>query len=71
MTVEERFMAKVNADPNSGCWLYSRLREAQIPEIRRRLHQGDSINAVAKAFGVSSTSISAIKQGKVWRHVGA
>lgn len=44
----------------------SKLSEDEIPVIRARLSEGDTIAAVARAYRVSETAIRSIKQGRTW-----
>jgi hypothetical protein len=47
----------------------SKLSEADIPEIRRRIAAGDSQRKIAKAFGVNRRTINKINYGITWGHV--
>lgn len=47
----------------------AKLKEADIPVIRRRISAGEACTRIAKSFGVSHTVIYQIKLGKLWRHV--
>jgi len=47
----------------------SKLTEAQVRDILRRLQDGDRIIDVAAAFSVAVSTVSAIKSRRTWRHV--
>jgi DNA invertase Pin-like site-specific DNA recombinase len=47
----------------------SKLNEAKVREIRRRLAEGESVAEIAHAFGVSTYNIYAIRQGRTWPDV--
>jgi hypothetical protein len=47
----------------------SRLTEADVSEIKRRIRGKDRLNLIAQDFGVSDGTISQIKFGKTWKHV--
>ena len=49
-----------------GC---SRLKNIEIPIIRRRLAAGDRVKDIAIDYGVSRQAISMIKIGRNWRHI--
>jgi len=49
----------------------ARLSEADLPAIRRRASSGERYADIADDFGVSVSTVSLIKLGKVWNHVGA
>jgi hypothetical protein len=44
------------------------LNESDIPAIRNRISQGEKQAAIASEFGVSISTISLIKLGKIWSH---
>lgn len=46
-----------------------KLAGSDIPEIWRRLVRGDRSTDVARDFGVTTQTISAIKGGKTWTHI--
>jgi len=48
----------------------SKLTVAAVTEIRGRLATGEKQDAIAKAFGVSSSHISEIGNGKTWKWIG-
>ena len=48
----------------------SKLTEDDIPVIRARLAKRDRQVSIAADFGVSTSSISNIKTGRTWRHIG-
>lgn len=48
----------------------SKLTEADIPEIKKRIQRGESMAAVARAYGVGRTTIAHIWHGRRWTHVG-
>lgn len=47
----------------------SKLTEAMVVDIRRRLSRGETGSSIAKALGVHKSQISRIKSGKGWQHV--
>lgn len=47
----------------------SKLTEADVLEIRRRLSTGEKGRALAAEFGVHESIVSEIKSGRHWRHV--
>jgi len=47
----------------------ARLREKDIPEIRRLAAQGMSIRKIADQFSVGYCAIQGVLSGKTWRHV--
>lgn len=47
----------------------AKLREADIPEIRRRIAAGERHQVIADTYGVSKSNISAIKRRTSWVHV--
>lgn len=47
----------------------SKLREADIPGIRRRLLMGHSCKAIAADYGVTDCAINALRRGRTWWHV--
>ena len=47
----------------------AKLKEADIPEIRKLLNLGISQRLIASKYGVSQSLISRIKLGKNWQHV--
>lgn len=50
----------------------AKLDETDIPLIRARIASGDRYPAIAAEFGVSVSTISLIKKGKIWKQaVGA
>jgi len=49
--------------------LKAKLKEADIPEIRKLLDLGISQRLIALKYGVSQSLISRIKLGKNWQHV--
>ncbi|MER9680834.1 NUMOD4 motif-containing HNH endonuclease [Mesorhizobium sp. M0184] len=49
----------------------ARLTEADVPIIRRRAMGGERYENIAEDFGVSISTISLIKLGKIWQHVSA
>lgn len=48
---------------------HAKLQENDIPEIRRRLNQGESFYEIAKEFTVKPTTIWNIRENKSWKHV--
>jgi hypothetical protein len=47
----------------------SKLTEEDIPGIRERIAKGDMLKDIAADYGVSSTTISAIKSGGTWSYI--
>lgn len=47
----------------------AKLTDAQVVEIRRRLAEGESQRALARAFGVSKPAIGRIARGRGWAHL--
>jgi DNA-binding XRE family transcriptional regulator len=47
----------------------SKLTEEDIPIILRRVERGESLAAVARAYGVGRTTIADIWHGRRWTHV--
>jgi len=47
----------------------ARLTEASIPVIRGRLKSGEYQKSIAKDFGVSESTITAINTGRSWAHI--
>lgn len=48
----------------------SKLKPADVMEIRRRAAPGTTNATLAREFGVSQTAIGNIVSGKVWKHIG-
>jgi hypothetical protein len=46
----------------------AKLKESQIPEIRKLLAEGKSCTDIALLFAVNSATIGDIKDGKTWKH---
>lgn len=46
-----------------------KLTAEQVRELRRRKHAGETCNALAAAFGVSRSNVSAIARGETWSNV--
>jgi DNA-binding NarL/FixJ family response regulator len=47
----------------------SKLKNEDIKEIRKLLHNGVMQKDISKQFNICATTISMIKSGKQWRHV--
>lgn len=47
----------------------SKLTEADVSKIRKMLDDGHTQQKVAEAFGIDQTSVSMIKNRKIWQHV--
>lgn len=47
----------------------SKLKNAEVRDIRRRLRRGEAQRSIARAHGVRQSAISCIATGKTWRHV--
>ncbi|MBE2919373.1 helix-turn-helix domain-containing protein [Anoxybacillus flavithermus] len=50
--------------------LKSKLEEKDVIEIKKMLNNGKKVKEIAKIFGVSYRTISAIKNGIIWSNVG-
>jgi hypothetical protein len=48
----------------------ARLSEQQVCEMRRRLHAGERVGAVAGAYGVDRSTVRRVASGIYWGHVG-
>ena len=48
---------------------HARLRDEDIPEIRRRHRSGEHYPSIARAFGVVVETVRAVALGRTWRHV--
>lgn len=48
---------------------FSKLTEADIPEIKRRISNSETHLSIANSYGVDQSIISCIKHGKIWKHV--
>jgi hypothetical protein len=49
--------------------LMAKLTEEQVHEIRTLLATGEAHSAIAKRYGVSRPTITAIKAGRIWSHI--
>lgn len=47
----------------------AKLKDIDIPEIRRMISSGEDVSSVARRFGVVSATISRIAKGKTWHHI--
>lgn len=47
----------------------SRLKDADVRDIKRRLGEGQSGASIARLHGVSQQTISKIKAGSIWSHI--
>ena len=47
----------------------SKLKESDIPTIRKRLNNGEISSDIAIDYGVTSNAIAQIKTGKTWKHI--
>ncbi len=47
----------------------SKLSEADVVSIRRRVTKGETRSAIAREYGVSPSNICVLMQGKTWRHI--
>ncbi len=47
---------------------HAKLTEAEVTSLRARKHAGESHSTLARAFGVSISTVSEIVNGKTWRH---
>lgn len=53
-----------------GYWTpNAKLDECDIPDIRRRLDAGESMNSIARAYDVNSGTIHGIATGRTWGYV--
>lgn len=48
---------------------WQKLRLEDIPEIRKRISLGHTLDSIGRDFGVSGKTISKIKNGERWSHV--
>ena len=48
---------------------HSKLKEAQVLEIKEMLKNGKKIPEIAKQFNISCSTISGIKNGKKWKYL--
>ena len=55
--------------PRGSSASYAKLTEVDIPRIRRRSAEGETMYALAAEFGVSKSTVSNIVRRKSWRHV--
>jgi hypothetical protein len=69
-------LAENNADRDSKhCGIrgervhFARLREVDIPEIRRLRSEGHSLREIASKFGVTDSTIHAVVSRQTWKHV--
>lgn len=49
----------------------AKLTDAQVIEMRKRAHAGETQGALAEAFGVSQPVVSGVVSGKFWSHLNA
>ena len=47
----------------------AKLTAEQIPEIRRRIAEGEMLKSIAASYGVSPTAIGSIRSGGTWSHI--
>lgn len=47
----------------------AKLHESDIPEIRFRLADGDTLGSIGSDYGITKSAVSCIRRGKTWRHV--
>jgi hypothetical protein len=47
----------------------SKIKEADVIEIKKRLSDGDTCVSISKDYGVSEGTIRNIKKGRNWKHV--
>lgn len=47
----------------------ARLKKGEVLDIKRRVEAGETRQDIATSYGVSTSLIHAIMQGRVWRHV--
>jgi hypothetical protein len=47
----------------------AKLKEVDIPIIRKRLNDGEHTSVIAKDYGVAPQTINGIKFNRTWRHV--
>lgn len=55
--------------PRGSAQKAAKLRDADIPVIRKRLHDGEAQTAIARDYGVSQNMIWRICHGKAWIHL--
>lgn len=47
----------------------AKLTNEKVIEIRQRIARGETLSSIAELMGVNVSAISAIKNGKTWKHV--
>ena len=47
-----------------------KLDKAQVLEIRERRSEGETLQSIADAFGISHTTVGRISRGQQWQEVG-
>jgi hypothetical protein len=47
----------------------SKLKEKDIPEIRKLILKGESLRKIANYYGVHHSTVGHIKTGKLWNHI--
>jgi group I intron endonuclease len=60
---------KISASMRGSNHPLTSLTETMVIEIRRRLDNGEGVRALAREFDVSPTTISDIKNRKLWTHI--
>jgi hypothetical protein len=55
--------------PKGVAHIKSKLTEADVLEIRRRLVDGESHRRIASDFGICNTTVGCISRGKTWLHL--
>lgn len=61
--------ARHDANPRGSEHKNSKLTEAQVIELRRRINNGEKQKVVAKDFNMSRAQTCVIANGKRWKHV--
>lgn len=61
---------RVNAQPKGSMHGMAILDELRVSEIVAKRNSGITGASVAKEYGVSQATVSAIMKGRLWRHLG-
>jgi hypothetical protein len=62
-------MVRKNRQAKGSAHGFSKLDEASVAEIKRRLAAGDTKQSIATTYEVSWTAIASIAKGDTWAHV--
>jgi len=47
----------------------AKFTDNQVKEIKKRIHNGTANKVLAHKYGVTTSTISAIRNGKTWKHI--